>query len=66
MHTEVLWVPGEERGAEQPGFGQDIKNGLSKPPLKGSGLVSSPILWQHDHTNFLKPSLPAHREPINL
>lgn len=31
MHTEVLWVAGEEQGAEQPGFGQGIKNGLSKP-----------------------------------
>lgn len=40
MHSEVLWV---ERGAEQPGFEQDIKNGLSKP-LKESSLVSSPIL----------------------
>lgn len=31
MHTEVLWVAGEEQGAEKPGFGQDIKSGLSKP-----------------------------------
>jgi len=31
MHTEVLQVAGEEWDAEQSGFGQDIKNGLSKP-----------------------------------
>lgn len=42
MHTEVLQVAGEESGAEQSEFVQDIMNGLSKS-LKDSSLISSPI-----------------------
>lgn len=65
MHTEVLQVAGEEQGAEQFGFGQDIKKGPSKP-LKGSSLTSSPILYQHNHPSFLKTALLAHPEPTHL
>lgn len=63
MHTEVLQVAGEEWGAEQAGFGQDIKNGLSKS-LKDSSLLSSSIFYQHDHAS------PKHKtgppKPIHL
>lgn len=66
MPTEVLPVAGEEWGAEQSGFGQDIKNDLSKP-RKDSSLISSPILHQHDHTSPKhKTALLAHPEPIHL
>lgn len=51
-------VAGEEQGAEQTGFEQDIKSGLSKP-LRNKVWYLFPILWQQDHTDFLKPPLPA-------